>query len=603
MTEAKRPRQSHCKSPINPTEDSGDLSSRDEAITVKDLWYTYPKAEGLTLKGVNLRARRREFLAIMGRTGAGKTTLCLCLNGIIPQYMEGRMEGRVIVTEMNSLEHPIQALATKVGLLFQDSESQIFGITVKDDVAFGPCNLGLPPDDVHRRIKTALATVRLSGYEERETVNLSGGEKQRLAIAGILAMKPSVLVLDEPTSELDPMGKHEVLSTVKQLREERDVTIVMVEHDSEGVARCADRVIVMDGGKIVMEGEPHEVFERVRELKEKGVRPPEVCELAIKLRKSGFALGGRIPITTEEARDYLKELLRKRKIRQAPNRLDDPKLTSPETEPIIEVENLRHTYPGGVEAIRGIGLEIFRGEFLAIVGQNGSGKSTLVKHFNGLLKPTEGRVIVDGVDTKDATVAQLSRKVGYVFQNPDHQIFASTVEEEISYGLKNIGLPSEDVKRRVSKALRFVGLEGKEKRYPFLFGKGERQKIAVASVLAMEPDVLIIDEPTTGQDWQGRLYMMELVNKLHQDGRTIIMITHDMRIVADHAKRVIVLRQGQVMLDGTPKEVFSQTDLLKSTYLQPPEITRLAQSLTDYGVPPDVISVDEMYNLLTKMTG
>ncbi|MEM2897511.1 MAG: ATP-binding cassette domain-containing protein [Candidatus Bathyarchaeia archaeon] len=271
--------------------------------------------------------------------------------------------------------------------------------------------------------------------------------------------------------------------------------------------------------------------------------------------------------------------------------------------PIIIVKNLTHVYPDGTLALDGINLEIYEGEFIGIIGQNGSGKTTLVKHFNGLLKPTEGEVLVDGVDTRNLTIAQLSTKVGYVFQNPDHQICQSTVFDEVAFGPRNLGLSEGEVKERVQSALMAIGIEKLSRRHPLLVSKGERQRIAVASVLAMRPKILIIDEPTTGQDYRQSKEIMDLVYELNKEGRTVIVISHNMKLIAEYVQRVIVFSQGKVILDGSARHVFSQHEILKKAFIRSPQITRLARMLMDYGIKPDILFVREMYEEFKKSLG
>ncbi|MEM3754420.1 MAG: energy-coupling factor ABC transporter ATP-binding protein, partial [Candidatus Bathyarchaeia archaeon] len=332
-----------------------------------------------------------------------------------------------------------------------------------------------------------------------------------------------------------------------------------------------------------------------------GVRPPQVCELSVKIEKQKNINFDSFPLTVDEAyKTYINALSLKKINKQS--RLDSiNSFNKAKDLPIIEVEDLWHTYPNGIHAIQGISLKIYKGEFLAIIGQNGSGKTTLVKHFNGLLKPTKGKVIVGGVNTLKSTVGMLSRKVGYVFQNPDHQIFATSVYEEIAYGPKNMKLSKEEIDKRVKEALNFVGLEGYEEKNPFLLNKGERQRIAFASIFAMRPQVFIVDEPTTGQDYQGSENMMKMLKKLNEKGCTIIIITHDMRIVAEYAQRIIVLSNGKILADGPTRAIFSQPELLKKSFLAPPQITQLSQKLVDYGFKPYTLSVDEMFDQALKI--
>ncbi|MEM3437432.1 MAG: energy-coupling factor transporter ATPase [Nitrososphaerales archaeon] len=558
-------------------------------IEVENLWYKYPKADRPALCGINLQVEEGEFLAIMGKTGAGKTTLCLSFNGLIPQYFEGgEYSGKVIVNGLLTSNTPPQKIALHLGMVFQDFESQIFGTIVEEDVAFGPLNLGLSRDEIIRRVSYSLSALRLEGYEKRETDTLSGGEKQRLALAGVFAMKPKILVLDEPTSQLDSLGKEEVFSSVARLREDYKTTIIMVEHRSEEIAKYADRVIIMSDGKIALEGSPREVFSKVAYLLEKGVRPPQVCELAFSLTKRGFS-SKFFPITEDEFIFAFPKLSIK-KSSTCSNIYQDK-------EEMIVIEDLHYIYPNNVKALNGISLTIKKGEIVAIIGQNGSGKTTLAKHLIGLLKPTFGKVLIKGLDTREQTTGKLAKIVGYVFQNPDHQIFATSVKDEISYGLKNLKLPKEEIEKRVSESLKFVGLEGFENYHPFLLKKGERQRVAFASIFAMKPEIFVVDEPTTGQDYIGSENMMHMLLKLNENGHTIIIITHDMRIVGKYVKRVIVIDKGKIVLDGSTKQVFSEFDTLRRCYLLPPQITRIGRELSFKG-EETILTVEDMLSRL-----
>lgn len=558
-------------------------------IEVENLWYKYPKADRPALCGINLHIEEGEFLAIMGKTGAGKTTLCLSFNGIIPQYFEGGdYSGKVIVDGLSAFNTPTQKLALHLGMVFQDFENQIFGTTVEEDVAFGPSNLGLSRDEIMRRVSYSLSALRLEGYEKRGTDTLSGGEKQRLALAGIFAMKPKILVLDEPTSQLDSLGKEEVFSSVARLREDYKTTVIMVEHRSEEIAKYADRVIIMNDGKIALEGSPREVFSKVSYLLEMGVHPPQVCELAFSLSKRGLSPRF-FPITENEFISAFPKLSIKKN--------STCSNISQDKEGIIIIEDLHHIYPNNVKALDGISFTIKKGEIVAIIGQNGSGKTTLAKHLIGLLKPTSGKVLIKGLDTREQTTSKLAKIVGYVFQNPDNQIFATSVKDEVSYGLKNLKLKKDEIEKRVSESLKFVGLEGFENYHPFLLKKGERQKVAFASIFAMKPEIFVVDEPTTGQDYIGSENMMRMLLKLNENGHTIIIITHDMGIVGKYAKRVIVIDKGKVVLDGSTKQVFSEFDTLRRCHLLPPQITRIGRELSFKG-EETVLTVEDMLSRL-----
>jgi energy-coupling factor transporter ATP-binding protein EcfA2 len=584
-------------------------------IEVDSLSYKYPKGPTYSLKDVNFQVDSPRFVAIMGPTGAGKTTLAMTLNGLIPQLFEGDLEGYISVMGMDTQRFRVQTLVSKVGLVMQDPETQIFGITVKEDVAFGPGNMGLDAKKIRERIDDSLRIVRLTGYEDRFTSELSGGEKQRLAIAGILAMDPEILVLDEPTSELDPLGREEIYKAIDNLQRERNLTILAVEHSSEDVAERADEVIVVNSGAVVWRGYPRDLFCNVPLTREFGIRPPQVCEFGWKLHELGYIKSSDVPLTIAEAAELARTLLAPAlgHLRSQPPVAPTPTASTQSSPPApmtqsdtlrkppaaVLVKDLEHNY-GSIKALRGVNLEIAKGAFVALIGQNGAGKTTLVKHFNNLLKPTRGTVYIDGIDTTGQTIGSLSRRVGYVFQNPDHQIFCSTVREEVGYGLRHSGLLEEEAAQRVQAVLEFVNLQGVADRHPFTLGKGERQRLAVASVLAMRPNILVIDEPTTGQDWIGAEHMMGLVKNLHESGHTIIMITHDMRIVAEYAERVVVMHRGRIVADGTPSEVFSQRDMLREAYLTPPQISQLATELEDLGMPSGITTVDEAVAVVSR---
>jgi energy-coupling factor transport system ATP-binding protein len=585
---------------------SDERASDEYAIEINGLTYAYPTSKEPVLKGINLRVHKGEFLSIMGPTGAGKSTLCLTLNGIIPQSLSGKMDGTVTVSGMNTLQHGVHILTGKVGIIFQEPESQLFSMNVEEEVSFGPENLGVPPDEIRKRIEWALGVVRMEEFRQRSPFRLSGGQKQRVAIAAALSMMPQILVLDEPTSGLDPIGKMEVFSVVHDLKKMRNMTVVMVEHESEEIARFSDRVAVMNDGRIILEGTPRDVFSKTRTLTDIGLNIPQVCELSERLNLKFQPRNPYSFLTLQEAEDGIRGHLAGSKARgQASGgsglARTEPKATSDSEPASVQVENLHFGYEKGTEVLRGIDLRIRKGECVAIVGQNGSGKTTLVKHFNGLLRPTSGKVVVDGADTADKTVAQLSKTVGYLFQNPDHQIFSTSVEEEIAFGPRNLGVSPEETERRVAEALKLVGLEEHRHVPPSTLGLGQRRKVTLASIVAMKPDVMVLDEPTTGIDWNGSIQLMNSVRELNKQGHTIITITHNMRVVAQYAERTIVLANGEVILDGPTREVFSKPDILKTTFLAPPQITCLAQDLQSLGFSRDILSIEEFCSNLEAL--
>lgn len=571
------------------------------SVTIDDVTFTYLDGEEPAIKNINLKVKKGEILMITGPSGAGKTTVCRLINGLIPHYFRGKFEGKVLVNEVDIKKATIGALSQTVGLLFQDPSSQLVCPTVMDEVAFGPENLGVEPAEIRHRVEDILKAVRLKGYEERNPHSLSGGEQQACALAAVMAMKPEIYVLDEPTSNLDPLGSHQVISLLVELSRREKKTMIIVEHKMEDLLPLVDRLVVMDNGKIILDGEVQKILENVEFMEKIGLKPPQVTLLASKLRKHVSL--EKLPLTLEEGiaifGKALRDTIKVKKMKATPQ--SQLNIAERRNKEVIKVEDLWHIYQGGVTALRGVNLTIYEGEFVAIIGQNGSGKTTLVKHFNGLLKPTKGKVTVYGIDTNKASISELSKKVGYVFQNPDHQLCNETVKKELAFGPINLGFSTSEIEKRVANVAERLGLKDVLNEKPFSLSKGERHRVAVASILTMNPDVLIVDEPTTGQDYGMSKEMMEIFKAFHKDGKTVIVITHDMNLAAEYSERVIVLKEGEILCEGSPREVFLQTETLEKTYLKPPQITRLAQRLAEYGISGTVLTVDEMYNKLAQM--
>jgi energy-coupling factor transport system ATP-binding protein len=560
----------------------------EPVVSIEGLAYRYRGQQKPALKGVDLEVAEGEFVVIMGPSGAGKSTLCVSMNGLIPHFFRGKMEGEVRVGGRSTREGKVGEFAQEVGLVFQDFEAQLFSTNVALEVAFGPENFRVERGEMIERVERMLGQVRLEGFEKRTPATLSGGQKQRLAIASVLAIEPRILCLDEPTTDLDPVGKLGIFEIAEDLKDRDDVTLIVVEHETEETLD-ADRIIVLRDGEIVADRPAREVLRDVELLQESSVMPLQVTRF---FHEMGL-WQGQLPLTPQEG---VVEF-RRRGWRVNPDRHGrlveaDAKREEGYGEPVIEVEGLTHRYPNGVVALEGVDLTVRKGEFLAVLGQNGSGKTTLVKHFNGLLKPTEGTVRVGEDETREQGLRQLGQSVGYVFQNPDHQIFSDTVADEVAFGPKIRGMEEDEIKERVEEALVAVGLEGRGGEDPFGLTKGERQRVAVASVLSVRPEVLILDEPTTGLDYAEQRSMMDLVKSLNEAGSTIIAVTHTMWVVAEYAHRAAVVRDGEISLQGTVREVFAEEDELHDAALRPPHIVALGNAL---GYP--VLSVEEMVEL------
>lgn len=539
-------------------------------ITLKGVHFRYKNAPEEALRGIDLHIDPGESAFVMGPSGAGKSTLCATLNGLIPHLIKGQLQGEVWVAGRDTRQHQVKELCPMVGLVFQDFEAQLFSTSVELEVAFGPENLGLDRPTLRERVERALRLVRLEALRRRQPATLSGGEKQRLALASVFSMEPQIIVLDEPTTDLDPMGKEELFAAAQELRK-RGMTLVTVEHETEEALQ-ADRIVVMGEGKVLAQGSPRDILKDVKGLEELGIRPLQTAELSWALGLPG------IWATPEEAF----EGIQKRGWSLSPlacQKLQEKDGKWEYGEVVIQAQGLGYRYNGDVPALQEIDLTVRRGEFLALVGQNGSGKTTLVKHLNGLLTPTQGEVLVAGKDVRGEKPSRLSRKVGLVFQNPDHQIFAERVWDEIAFGPRLQGLSAGEVSRRVDQALEAVGLQDFMGADPFVLTKGGRQRVAVASVLATQPEVIGLDEPTTGLDYRELKSIMELVQRLNQAGHTIVMITHSMPLVAEYAHRVVVMKEGRIIQDGPARLVFSDDRALAEASLKAPPIVKLSHRM------------------------
>lgn len=561
--------------------------SSDNAIEIKDLSFSYKGNDGENaLESINLDVAKGEFIVIMGPSGAGKSTLANSLNGLVPGFMKGKYRGEVLVNGKKVKGTPVSQMAREIGLVFQDFEAQLFSTNVNLEIAFGPENFGIPREEIKNRIEKVLKTVKLEGFDGRQPATLSGGQKQRLAIGSVLATYPDTICMDEPTTDLDPIGKLGIFSIAKELHESKQFTLLIVEHETEE-ALHADRLLVMKDGKILKEGKPSELLREVAFTDSVGIMSLQIPKYFKELLD---CKSEELPLKPDDGLEFFKAKglsIDEAKYGELVKR--DETRTASYGDSVLKVENLAHVYPNGNRAVDGISMEIKEREFVAILGHNGSGKTTLVKHFNGLLSPTEGDITVCGKNTRENTIFEIGKEIGYVFQNPDHQIFADTVFDEIAFSPKIRGCEEEEVKVRVSEALEAVDLVGYEEKDPFSLSKGERQRVAVASVLSARPKIIVLDEPTTGLDYKEQKKMMELIKKLNDSGHTIIMITHTMWVVAEYAHRVAAIKDGKIMLDGTTRDVFAKEQELYDSYLKTPHIVSLSNKLGR-----TILSVDEM---------
>lgn len=576
-------------------------------VIIQDLTFTYLDRKKPVLKNINLELEKGSVTAFVGQVGAGKSTLFRTLNGLIPAIIPGDIQGKIIVAGQEVNGQDPAELAQYLNLVFDDPTLQLVSLTAEEDVAFGPANLNLPRAEVWERVYSSMARVGLKDYEKRDPRSLSGGEQQLLALAGILALRPRILAMDEPVAMLDPIGKARVLATIRELKENYGATILIAESgtDIEPVCEFATNMVLMHQGEIIAQGTPEEVFAQRDAVELSKLKLPMVTRMAWQL-DSGMLQ--RVPTTLEAGKRMVSKLLDERQVRLTEKDVSAfacPALpgneVKPGNEPGIRTKNVQHVFPTDppVSALKGISLEVQKGDFVALLGQNGSGKSTLSFHLVGVEKPTnrDAEITVDGLDVIKGSLKQTVRRINYLFQNPSNQLFSQTFGEEVSFGPKALGLSPEEVEKRGRAVLRQVGLEKYWESFTLSVDRAIETLLSLASVMAMDPMYLIADEPTGGLDYATGEKVMETLVELNKQGRTIIVITHDMELAVKYARRIIILRHGEVFMDGTPREIFCQPERLAETRLGPPQITVLGQELKAYGYPNNILSVEEFVGL------
>lgn len=564
------------------------------------------------VKDLSLEIQQGEFIAILGHNGSGKSTFAKLLNALLEPT-----KGTITIEGMNTGEtEEVWNIRKNAGMIFQNPDNQIIGTMVEEDVAFGPENLGVPTEEIISRVAGALETVGMTAYSQQSPHRLSGGQKQRVAIAGVLAMQPKCIIFDESTAMLDPQGRKEVLQAAHTLNQEKNITVLYITHDMDEIID-ADRVLVLHHGELVLEGTPVEVFRSKEQLKEYGLVLPNMTELTERLKEAGIMIQN--PVLRME--DLIREVnrlrplhgtvvtgggMQDRKIQKESNGQSNAQQAM--TDGLV-LDQVSYEYSPktiyAYQALHQVSLTIAQGEFVAIIGHTGSGKSTLIQQFNGLLQPTEGHIYYKGKDIyeKDYKRAQLRGKVGLVFQYPEYQLFAETVLEDVSFGPKNLGLPLLEIQQRAFQAIAAVGLEDTiYDMSPFELSGGQKRRVAIAGVLAMQPEMLVLDEPVAGLDPAGRRELLDMLKKLNEDGMTIVLVSHNMEDVAEYARRIVVMDHGKIALDGDTTQVFRQERTLQELGLEIPVVTHLMKELARLGHP---VSTD-IYRLgdaVTELTG
>jgi len=589
----------------------------NEMIRTEDVYYEYiPQGEDeagvQAVKGVSMSVEQGSFVVVLGRNGSGKSTLARLMNGLL---IPGK--GTVIVDGIRTDNREmIWEIRKTLGLVFQNPDNQIVATTVEEDVAFGPENLGMPPEEIRVMIDRSLKMVNMEGYGDYAPHMLSGGQKQRIAIAGILAMNPKCIVLDEATSMLDPTGRAEVMNVLHSLNRDKGITIVLITHHMDEAVE-ADKIFVMESGRIILSGTPRQIFENVEVVRQAGLDVPQVTALIYRLNQIGIRTD-HLPVTMEETIRLMKNLLTgsdfaaKGRSKAPIYRLksDGTVLKSKDETgtPIIKVRNLYHTYmPGSTferKALKDINLTINEGDRFGIIGQTGSGKSTLVQHLNGILKPDSGTLEVDGLKAEGKELKALRRKVGLIFQYPEHQLFEETVYKDIIFGLNKLNLSEDEIKERVFHTIDLLGISPELlEKSPFELSGGQKRRVAIAGVLVMKPKVLILDEPTAGLDPQGSSEVFRILSNLNEkEGTTIIIISHNMEEIAAFCNRVAVMSDGGIAMCDTTENIFKLEEELKKYKLDVPQITRLFRQLEIPGLDiPTILTIDEAVDFIADV--
>ena len=555
-------------------------------IEIQELTFKYAEAKKNALENVTLNIQKGDFVGIIGESGAGKTTLCSCLNALIPHHYTGDFYGSVKVEGQDTFDIKPDKLALKVGSVFQDIESQIVSYFVEDEILFGLENFGVPANQIEERITEALEALGISELRHREISTLSGGQKQKVVFASIIALKPDYLILDEPTGELDPASSLQIFKLLKKLNEERGITVIVAEQKIMLLCEFVKKLIVLEKGTVVHYGEIRSTLTHQREMEEAGINCPRVLTLTGKMMEEGLTPSGmkteeRICLNTQEAADFIKRMMGN----DCHVKTDDDSLkpsqepvTEPSEQPVLEFKNVCFSY-NETANVHDLNVKIQKGDFTAITGSNGAGKSTFSKLCNGLLQPSAGDVFVLGQNTKRNKVSSLAKHIGFLFQNPDRQICCSTVEEEIAFSLKNNGLSKEEIQRKVEATIKEFGFDAKTE--PFNMSRGQRQRLCLACLIALNPEILILDEPTTGLDYRECMEMMNRIRELNENGTTVIMVCHDMEVVLDFAKSVIVMNRGEILAQGATREILSNKELLAKARLLQPQIAATCSLLGD----------------------
>ncbi|MGN8929958.1 ABC transporter ATP-binding protein [Collinsella sp. HCP28S3_E12] len=584
------------------------MSSSNTIIKLDDVSFSYGHEAQNALDHVSLAIEKGEFVGVIGPSGAGKSTLAAVMSGAIPHHYTGQLFGATLVDDRDTCEITLTDISRMVGSVLQDIDAQMVAPIVEDEMLFGLENFGIPHDQIEERISQTLTTVGISDLRHREIATLSGGQKQKVAIAAIIAMAPNVLVLDEPTAALDPASSTLVFDTLRQINREHGITVVVIEQKVALLSKYCSRVLVMADGKLAFDGEPHQVFAHASELRQMGVDSPRVARIANSLAEVGLLPSDQAPcLNVSEAHQLISSLLADATSKDAP--ADVPE-TSPHIpavprgvnqEPVVELTDVTFAYPHGGASVSNLNMCVYPGELVGIIGQNGAGKTTLTKLLNGLLHPASGTVRMAGMNTADVPTSAIAAKCATLFQNPDRQLCRDTVLDEVAFGLELHGVGTDEARQRARVAAERFGLPLDES--PFSLSRGQRQMVALASVVVLDPQVVLLDEPTSGLDYRECMTVMETVSEMAERGCAVIMVCHDMEVVSDFAQRLVVMADGRILERGDANRIFADDALMRAAYVEPPQVVALSKELARDVSPrfAGISQVSDLVDLVKEM--
>ncbi|MDY4014767.1 energy-coupling factor transporter ATPase [Parafannyhessea umbonata] len=560
------------------------------------------------LRDVSLRIGEGEFVGVIGPSGAGKSTLASVLSGAIPHHFRGELFGSTLVDGRDTCDVTLTDISQVVGSVLQDIDAQMVASVVEDELLFGLENFGVPHDQIEDRITRTLDTVGIASLRDREIATLSGGQKQKVAIAAILAMRPRVLVLDEPTAALDPASSALVFDTLRKVREE-GVTVVVIEQKVALLSEYCDRILVMSDGSLVLDGTPREVFAHADELRRIGVDSPRVARMYNSLARDGLVRGATPCLTVPEAARLISGLVgpaargsaravddaRDAAFRAGSKHVAVPRPHAVDASPVVSLEDVSFAYPGGTASVDHLDMRVYPGEVVGIVGQNGAGKTTLTKLLNGLLRPASGTVRMAGLDTREVPTSAIAAHCATLFQNPDYQLCKDTVLDEVAFGLTLHGVDEKDARERAAAVIARFVLPSDEA--PFSLSRGQRQMVALASVVVTEPEVVLLDEPTSGLDYRECMTVMDTVSKMAERGCAVIMVCHDMEVVSDFAERIVVMADGRILDRGGTQQMFGDADLMRRASVRAPQVIELSQVLA-HTTSPEFAGISQVSGIV-----